>query len=145
MTFFRTVFQLYEILTKRAGKVRFFDIFRLNQDFDSAEVEGDEMKPQKPYLDRFKVPHFGTLNNGNWTYCHSVSSTSNIDTHIHAILIEESADSERNESVLQSLVLPDLRHIGIKTSLSHSEDNEEHYTYDSKKGLRNAISQAYRR
>ena len=100
------------------------------------------MKPQKPYLDRFKVPHFGRLNNGN---CHSVSSTSNIDTHIYAILTEESADGERNESVLQSLVLPDLRHIGIKTSLSHSEDNEEHYTYDSKKGLRYAISQAYRR
>ena len=41
--------------------------------------------------------------------------------------------------------MPDLRHVGIKTSLAYSEKKEDLNTYDSKKGLRDAISQAYRR
>ena len=67
-----------------------------------------------------------------------------IITHVH-FYTEGNSDSGKNEFVLQSLVVPDLRHIGIKTSLSYSEKKEDLNTYDTKKGLRDAISQAYRR
>ena len=66
-------------------------------------------------------------------------------THVHFIFTEGNSDSGKNEFILQSLVVPDLRHVGIKTSLSYSEKKEDLNTYDSKKGLRDAISQAYRR
>ena len=66
------------------------------------------------------------------------------NSYIYIYADKSIEDGRNKEFVFQSLVVPDLRHNGIKTSLSYPADDEA-LSYNIKSGLRDAISQAYRR
>jgi len=113
----------------------------LNKKQKSFFFKMSTQQQKKPYLDTCTVPHYGTVTNGK-TILHLPLNKKFIHIYIYA---DKSIEDGRNkEFVFQSLVVPDLRHIGIKTSLSYPADDEA-LSYNIKSGLRDAISQAYRR